>query len=87
MKELKFFVITDPHYFSEKLGSFGEGYEAFMDYEQKCYAETAAINRAANEYLKNSKEADIILIAGDLSFNGEKQSHIDYSKELLVSAL
>lgn len=82
MNELKFFVITDPHYFSEKLGAYGEGYEALMDYEQKCFAETAAINRAANEYLKNSKEADIILIAGDLSFNGEKESHIDYSKEL-----
>ena len=32
MKELSFFVITDPHYFSEKLGAYGEGYEAFMDY-------------------------------------------------------
>ena len=82
MKEISFFVITDPHYFSEKLGAYGEGYEAFMDYEQKCYAETAAINKAANEYLKNSDEADIILIAGDLSFNGEKESHIEYSAEL-----
>ena len=62
MKKLSFFVITDPHYFSEKLGAYGEGYEAFMDYEQKCFAETAAINKAANEYLKNSTEADIILI-------------------------
>ncbi len=82
MNKLKFFVITDPHYFSENLGAYGDDYEAFMDYEQKCYAETAAINKAANEYLKNTKEADIILIAGDLSFNGEKESHIDYSKEL-----
>ncbi len=82
MKELKFFVITDPHYFSEKLSAYGESYEALMDYEQKCFAETAAINKAANEYLKNSTEADIILIAGDLSFNGEKESHIEYSKEL-----
>ena len=82
MKELKLFVITDPHYFSEKLGAYGEGYEAFMDYEQKCYAETAAINKAVNEYLKNSNEADIILIAGDLSFNGEKESHIEYSAQL-----
>ncbi|MGN1316821.1 MAG: metallophosphoesterase family protein [Acutalibacteraceae bacterium] len=82
MEKFKFFVITDPHWFSEKLGAYGEGYEAFMDYEQKCYAETAAINRAVNEYLKNSTETDTILIAGDLSFNGEKESHIEYSKEL-----
>lgn len=82
MEKFNFFVITDPHWFSENLGAYGEGYEAFMDYEQKCYAETAAINRAVNEYLKNSTETDTILIAGDLSFNGEKESHIEYSKEL-----
>lgn len=82
MKKFKFFVITDPHYFSENLKAYGEAYEAFMDTEQKCYAETAAINKAVNEYLKNNNEADTIIVAGDLSFNGEKQSHIDYSKEL-----
>lgn len=82
MKEFKFFLITDPHYYSKKLGAYGEVYEKFMDFEQKCYAETPYINDAVNEYLKNSTETDTILIAGDLSFNGEKESHIEYSQEL-----
>ena len=79
MKELKLFLITDPHYFAPELGAYGEHYDDFMDFEQKCFAETSAINKAAIEYLKESKEADIVLIAGDLSFNGEKESHRQYS--------
>ena len=82
MEKLKFFVITDTHYFKNSLGAFGEEYEKFMRYEQKCFAETESINKALFEYLGNSKEADIILIAGDLSFNGEKESHLAFIEEL-----
>ncbi len=82
MKELKFFVIADPHYFKNSIGAFGEEYERFMDFEQKCFAETEAINRAVFGLLEDSDEADIILLAGDLSFNGEKESHMDFSKLL-----
>ncbi len=79
MKELKFFVITDTHYFKNSLGAYGDEYERFMDFEQKCFAETENINKAIFEYLEKADEADIILIAGDLSFNGEKESHKDFS--------
>ncbi len=79
MKELKFFLITDTHYFKNSLGAYGEAYEDLMDTEQKCFAETQNINEAAFEYLSKSDEADIILIAGDLSFNGEKESHKAFS--------
>lgn len=82
MKELKFRVITDPHYFAPSLGAYGEEYERFMDFEQKCYTETASINNAVLEFLEKSDESDIILIAGDLTFNGEKESHKEYSKKL-----
>lgn len=78
MKELKFFVLTDPHYYSEKFVCKGTAYDDFMHYEQKCCAETASINRSVVEYLKVAKQADIILIAGDLTFNGEKQSHEEF---------
>lgn len=79
MKELKFFVITDTHYFASSIGAFGAEYEDLMDTEQKCFAETQSINEASFEYLSKSNEADIILIAGDLSFNGEKESHKEFS--------
>ena len=82
MKDLNFFVITDTHYFEHSLGCWGNEYEQFMDFEQKCYAETAAINEAVFDYLANDDRADIVLIAGDLSFNGEKESHKSFGKLL-----
>ena len=51
MKELKFFIITDTHFFKNSLGAYGADYELYMDTQQKCVAETEAINRAVFEYL------------------------------------
>lgn len=88
MKELKFYLITDPHYFKNELGARGEAYDEFMRFEQKCFAETESINRSVFSYLEKAQESDIVLIAGDLSFNGEKESHaafIELLKELRAS--
>ncbi|MBR3767347.1 MAG: metallophosphoesterase [Clostridia bacterium] len=84
MKPFKFFLLTDTHYFAPKLGCYGEEYKKFMQFEQKCFAETSAINKAAFKWLETAKEADAVLIAGDLSFNGEKESHLEFI-ELLRS--
>jgi 3',5'-cyclic AMP phosphodiesterase CpdA len=78
MSEFKFFLITDTHYFAEKLGCRGEAYNEFMRYEQKCFAETQKINEAAFRFLNGTDLADTVLIAGDLSFNGEKESHLGF---------
>lgn len=78
MKPFKFYLITDTHYFSEKLPAYGDSYNEFMQFEQKCFAETAAMNKASAKYLSESDDADTILIAGDLSFNGEKESHLEF---------
>ena len=82
MKPLKFYLVTDTHYFKNSLGAYGEEYERFMDDEQKCFAETQAINEAVFDWLADAQDADIVLIAGDLSFNGEKESNIAFSQLL-----
>lgn len=82
MKDLKFYLITDPHYFKNSLGAKGKAYDDFMRFEQKCFAETESINRSVFDWLKKADEADIVLIAGDLSFNGEKESHLEFIKLL-----
>ena len=79
MQPLKFFLVTDTHYFKNSLGAFGTAYEEFMDGEQKCFGETQAINEALFAHLAEAKQADIVLIAGDLSFNGEKESNAAFS--------
>ncbi len=82
MSTFNMYVITDTHYFASELGCSGEAYDRFMDFEQKCFAETQAINEAAFEWLGNAKDADTVLIAGDLSFNGERKSHEQFLKLL-----
>lgn len=82
MKQLKFYVMADPHFFETALGCSGKEYEDFMHYEQKCFAETENINKSVFEFLKKANEADIVLIVGDLSFNGEKKSHEGFIKLL-----
>lgn len=78
MDPFKLLLITDTHYFAPSLGCRGEAYEEFMKMEQKCFAETSAINKAAFRWLNDTDLADTVLIAGDLSFNGEKQSHLEF---------
>ncbi|MBE6785934.1 MAG: hypothetical protein E7538_06880 [Ruminococcaceae bacterium] len=75
MKETKFYLLSDPHYFASELGCSGAEYEDFMHYEQKCFAETESICTSVIDWLKAADEADTVLIAGDLSFNGEAKSH------------
>ncbi len=82
MMSFKFYLVTDTHYFSSELPCHGEKYDEFMQGEQKCFAETAEINKAAFKWLEKTEEADTILIAGDLSFNGEKKSHLEFIKLL-----
>lgn len=78
MSDFSFLLVTDTHYFAQKLGCRGDAYHEFMRYEQKCFAETQAINEAAFAWLNETDLADTVLIAGDLSFNGEKESHLEF---------
>jgi len=82
MKPLKFYLITDTHYFKNSLGAYGKEYEEFMESEQKCFAETQSINEAVFRFLEAADEADILLIAGDLTFWGERECHEDFTKLL-----
>ena len=84
MNSFKFYLITDTHYYKHSLSQYNEYYDDFMHYEQKCFAETQAINESVFKWLETADEADTLFIAGDLSFNGEKESHLAYI-ELLKS--
>ena len=82
MEDFTFYFVADPHYFKSSLGAYGKEYEEFMDFEQKCFAETEAINKALFEYLKSAADSNTVLFGGDLSFNGEKESHLEFKKML-----
>ncbi len=82
MSLLNFYLITDTHFFKNSLGAYGKEYDEFMRFEQKCFAETESINNAIFDYLCTQTKTDTILIPGDLSFNGEKESHLGFIKLL-----
>lgn len=76
MKNLNFYHLTDLHYYAnERIGSSGETYKLKCDLDQKCMAESGAIIDAAFKSLSEDKDTEIVLISGDLTFDGEQLSH------------
>lgn len=76
MEQLKFFLVTDTHYFDTCFKAEGKAYEERSRTDQKCVAETGAIIDAGFKKLAEDKDTDIILIPGDLVYRGEYQSHV-----------
>lgn len=79
---LKFHLITDLHHYAASLGTTGSAYEWRSHSDQKCLAETGAIIDATVDWLLEDQETDIILVAGDVSCDGEKESHLDLIPKL-----
>ena len=80
-KKVKLTVIADPHYYSRKLGSSGRAYTLRSESDQKCLAETSEIVDAAFKKIAES-DTDAVLIAGDLSNDGEVVSHEEFREKL-----
>lgn len=82
MKPFKFYLVTDTHYFEPSLGCSGEAYEDYMKNEMYCLAESSEIVKATFKKIAEDKEVDTIILPGDLSNDGEKESHKSFVKEL-----
>ena len=82
MKPISFYLVTDTHYFENKLGAGGKAFEKNMVTEQYFVKESHAIVSSTFEKIMEDKETDIVIIPGDLVKNGEKESHNSYVKEL-----
>lgn len=70
----KIAMVADLHHFSETLSDDGKAYHLRSTSDQKCLMESGAIIDAAFEEIASS-DCDAVLIAGDLSNDGEKVSH------------
>lgn len=82
MKDLKFYLVTDTHYFDSSFSAEGPAYERRSRTDQKCVAETPAIIDAGFKKIAADKDTEIILIPGDLVYRGEYQSHIGFRDRL-----
>lgn len=79
---LKFYLVTDTHYFDTSFSASGPAYEARSRTDQKCVAETPAIIDAGFKKIADDKDTEIILIPGDLVYRGEYQSHVGFRDRL-----
>ena len=80
---LKFFQITDLHYYPARvLGAAGEAWEKRALYDQRCVAESEAIIDSVFEHIAADKETDIVLVTGDVVCDGELAGHYSLAEKL-----
>lgn len=81
----KLTFIADTHHYSKTLGTKGRQYELRSGSDQKCLAETGEIIDSAFDYISKS-DTDAVLIAGDVTNDGEKASHLEFREKLKALA-
>lgn len=80
-EKLKIGVIGDPHYLSEQLMDGGSAIRNAVDVSGKTILDVPQVlDMVLSEYLKS--DIEVLLIPGDMTKDGEKQSHIDFVKKL-----
>lgn len=82
MKPFNFYLVTDTHYFEPSLGASGAAYDEYMKREQYFMAESSEIVKAVFADIAADRETEYVIIPGDLSKNGEIESHKSFIKEL-----
>ena len=79
----KIAVVSDIHYYSETLGVSGPAFDIRYNGDQRCLRESGAITQAAFDKISSS-DCDSVIIAGDMSNDGEKVSHDEFIEKLKV---
>jgi 3',5'-cyclic AMP phosphodiesterase CpdA len=79
--ETSFIVFSDPHIYDTSLGTEGNAFESYLADDRKLLRESTEILESAVTAIENEK-ASLVLIPGDMTKDGERNSH-----ELVVSYL
>ncbi|MBC8078806.1 MAG: metallophosphoesterase [Gorillibacterium sp.] len=83
-KNLKMVIATDLHYLSKSLTDKGEAFQSFVaggDGKELGYSEEMFDAFLADV---QKQRPDIVILSGDLTNNGEKKSHLDMARRLLL---
>ncbi len=81
-EEVNFFIVSDPHFISRKTYDHNEAFENF------CCTNDGKLLSYADEIMDTliwevkNKRPDFLIVSGDLSCNGEKESHLDFAEKL-----
>lgn len=80
-ESLKIGVIADPHYLSEQLMDNNSAVQQTVNISGKAILDVPQVlDQVLSDYLES--DIEILLIPGDMTKDGEKQSHIDFVKKL-----
>lgn len=81
VQTLKIGVFSDPHYLSEQLMDNGSAIMAYDKMSGKAVQEVPfVLQQVLDDYLNSG--IDVLLIAGDITKDGERQSHTDFRDKL-----
>lgn len=81
-EDITFFIASDPHHLSKETYDEGKAFENFLTTgDGKLLHYSGEIIDAFTRDIKN-KNPDILIIPGDLTGNGEKESHLEFAKKL-----
>ena len=75
---LKLNILTDTHYFSKENGTSGKAYDFANLKSQKLLADSAEVLQTAFDQIAADNETDILIISGDVTNNGEYNSHAEF---------
>lgn len=71
-------ILTDTHYYSKENGTSGSAYDFANLKSQKLLAESAEVLQTAFDQIAADNKSDILLISGDVTNNGELNSHAEF---------
>lgn len=71
-------ILTDTHYYSKENGTSGKAYDFANLKSQKLLAESAEVLQTAFDQIAADDKSDILLISGDVTNNGELNSHAEF---------
>lgn len=78
MNSLKITLVSDTHYYSKKNGITGDAFERESSRNTNVIKYSEEIIKAFFEQIINDKSNDIVLISGDVTKNGEPESHKEF---------
>ncbi|MGI6731175.1 MAG: metallophosphoesterase [Anaerovoracaceae bacterium] len=76
-----FYVVSDPHYLSDTLHDDKEAFQRFMSYGDRAVQYTGVMLEVLLEDIRKNRP-DFIVLAGDLTCNGEMESHEELAELL-----
>ncbi len=78
MDKLKITVVSDTHYYSKKNGIDGKAFMQENSRSTNLIKDSEEVLKAFFKQIANDDTSDIVLISGDLTKNGEPESHKEF---------